>query len=119
MYGTIARFKVKRDRIRDLYALGKEWDASHRTRAVGYISSELLWEDRETGRVCMVVHFTNKEQYQKNASSPEQHQFYLRLRDCMEADPEWIDGYLDRWDSLYSHPPAFLGGEEPKEKARA
>lgn len=117
MYGTIGRFKVRKDKIRELYALGKEWDAFHRKRAVGYISSELLWEDREAGRVCMVVHFTNKELYFKNAGSPEQHQFYLRMRECMEEDPEWIDGYIDRWDSLYTHPPTFLTGSEPEEKS--
>lgn len=118
MYGTIARFKVRKDKIRELYALGKEWDTFHRKRAVGYISSELLWEDKEAGRVCMFVHFTNREQYFKNAGSPEQHEFYLRFRDCMEADPEWIDGYIDRWDSFYSRPPTFLvEGQEPEEKS--
>ncbi len=117
MYGTIMRAKVKQDRLRDLYALGKEWDAFHRKRAVGYITSELLWEDQEAGRLCMVVHFTNKEQYVKNADSPEQHQFYLKMRDCFEADPEWIDGYFDKWDSFYAHPPAFVADPEEKPKA--
>lgn len=116
MYGTIARFKVKRDKVRAFYALGKEWDEFHRKRAVGYISTELLWEDKEAGCVCMLVHFSNKEQYVKNAASPEQHEFYLRFRACMDVDPEWIDGYIDRWDSFYSHPPTFLvEGEAPKE----
>jgi quinol monooxygenase YgiN len=120
MYGTIARFKVKPDRVRDFYALGKEWDEFHRKRAVGYISTELLWEDKEAGRLCMVVHFTSKEQYFKNAASPEQHEFYLRFRQCMDAEPEWIDGYIDRWDSLYSHPPTFLvEGQAPRESPSA
>jgi hypothetical protein len=116
MYGTIMRSKVKKECVRDLYALGKEWDASHRKRAVGYISSEILWEDQEEGRICMIVHFTNKEQYFKNAASPEQHEFYLRIRDCLETEPVWIDGYFDRWDTFYSRPPAFLAGAEPEKK---
>ena len=28
MYGTIARMKVRKDRIRAFLALGKEWDAN-------------------------------------------------------------------------------------------
>ena len=105
MYGTIMRAKVKKECLRDLYALGKEWDQYHRKRAVGYISSEILWEDQEEGRVSMIVHFTNKEQYFKNAGSPEQQEFYLRFRNCFEEDPQWIDGQFDRWDSPYARPP--------------
>ena len=118
MYGTIMRAKIKKDCLRQFYALGKEWDAFHRKRAVGYITSELLWEDREAGRLCMVVHFTNKEQYLKNAGSPEQHQFYLRMRECFDDEPQWIDGYIDRWDSFYAHPPAFVT-EDPEAKKPA
>ena len=27
-----------------------------------------------------------------NADNPAQHQWYLKLRDLLEADPEWTDG---------------------------
>lgn len=104
MYGTIMRGKLKRECVRDFFALGKEWDRFHRTRAVGYISSEMLFEDKEEGRISLIVHFTNKEQYFKNAGSPEQHEFYLRFRACLEEDPEWIDGTFERWDAVYSRP---------------
>ncbi|OLC52848.1 MAG: hypothetical protein AUH85_15620 [Chloroflexi bacterium 13_1_40CM_4_68_4] len=116
MYGTIARIKVKRDKVRDLYALGQEWDAFHRKDVPGFISTEILWEEKEPGHAFMIVRFTNKELYFKNANAPEQHEFYLRMRACLEADPEWNDGYYDKWDSLYHRPPAFLVGEAPKEK---
>ena len=117
MYGTIMRAQLKKECIRDFYALGKEWDAYHRTRALGYINSELLWEDKEERRISMIVHFTNREQYFKNAGSPEQHQFYLRMRACMEDDPVWIDGHYDKWDSPYSHPPGIdFGASEGAQK---
>jgi antibiotic biosynthesis monooxygenase (ABM) superfamily enzyme len=118
MYGTIARIKVKPDKVRELYALGQQWD-DQRKRVPGFISTEILWEERETGRALMIVRFTNKELYFQNANSPEQHQFYLRMRACLESDPEWNDGYYDKWDSLYHRPPAFLTGEPPKEKTPA
>ena len=110
MYGTIARFKLRKDKLREFLALGKEWDDSGRKRAVGYLGSELLWEDREDGRACMVVHFSSRESYKQNADSPEQDAFYLKMRACMESDPEWIDGDFGRWDDAYAKPPKWAGG---------
>lgn len=105
MYGTIQRGRVKKDRIRELMALGKEWDDRERKRAIGYINSELLWCDEGGGRFCMIVHFTSKEAYRKNADSPEMDAFYRRLRACLEEDPEWIDGTFTQWDSPYAQVP--------------
>ncbi len=115
MYGTIMRGKLKRECVRDFFALGKEWDTFHRKRAVGYITSELLYEDAEEGRISLIVHFTNKEQYLKNANSIEQHEFYLRFRACLEEDPVWIDGEFQKWDAHYARPPR-LGGEGASER---
>ncbi|HET7699727.1 MAG TPA: hypothetical protein VFM06_02535, partial [Candidatus Limnocylindria bacterium] len=83
MYGTIARLKVRKDKLREFFALGKEWDDRERKRALGYVGSEILWEDREEGRACLVVHFTSRESYAKNADSPEQDAFYQRMRACL------------------------------------
>ena len=107
MYGTIARGKVRNDRIREFMALGKEWDVRERKRAVGYINSELLWCNEGQGRFCLIVHFTNREAYVKNAASPEQDAFYHKLRACLEADFEWTDGTFAQWDSPYAQPPSF------------
>jgi len=111
MYGTIARFKLKKECLRDFMALGKEWDEHGRIRAAGYINSEILWEDKEAGRACMVVHFTSKEAYVKNANSPEQDRFYRKMAACMDGEPEWIDGTFQPWDSPYSRPPAWAESE--------
>lgn len=107
MYGTIMRAKMKKDCVREFLALGKEWDARERGRAVGYISSEILWEEKEEGRFAMVVHFTNRETYRKNAESPEQDAFYQKMRACLEGDPEWQDGVIEPWDSTYARPPKW------------
>ncbi len=105
MYGTIQRGRVKKDRIRELMALGKEWDDRGRKSAVGYINSEMLWCDEGGGRFCMIIHFTSKEAYRKNADSPEMDAFYRRLRACLEEDPEWTDGTFTQWDSPYAQVP--------------
>jgi len=114
VYGTIARIKVRKDQIREFLALGKEWTDREQKRAFGYVGSEILWEDKEDGRACLVVHFTSRESYLLNANSPEQDAFYRRLRTCLEADPEWIDGTYGRWDDLHAHPPAWALGQPDK-----
>ena len=111
MYGTIARFTLRKDQLREFLALGKEWDDREAKRAIGYVGSQILWEDKEAGRACLIVHFTSRESYLANANSPEQDKFYQRLRACLESDPEWIDGTFGRWDSAYAHPPAWSQGE--------
>jgi len=107
MYGTIARGQVRKDRIGEFMALGMEWDARERTRAVGYINSELLWFDGGAGRFGLIVHFTSREAYMKNANSPEMDAFHQKLRACLEADFEWTDGTFAQWDSPYAQPPSL------------
>jgi len=107
MYGTIARFKVRKDRLREFMALGKEWDDREQKRAIGYVGAQIMWEDREAGCASLIVHFTSRESYLANAKSPEQDAFYQKLRACLESDPEWIDGEFGRWDSAYAHPPEW------------
>ena len=85
MYGTIARIKVRKDKLREFFALGKEWDDRERKRAIGYLGSEILWEDREEGCASLIVHFSSRESYMQNASSPEQDAFYQKLRGCLDA----------------------------------
>src|SRR3954463_12254206 len=111
MYGTIARLKVRKDRLRDFFALGKEWDDRERKRAIGYLGSEILWEDADAGRACLIVHFSSRESYNENANSAEQDAFYQKLRACLEGDPEWIDGDYGRWDNAYARPPKWAGGQ--------
>jgi hypothetical protein len=36
--------------------------------------------------------FADKEAHLANAKHPEQHQSYLKMRELLEADPEWEDG---------------------------
>jgi antibiotic biosynthesis monooxygenase (ABM) superfamily enzyme len=107
VYGTIARVKVRKDKIREFFALGKEWADREQKRAFGYLGGEILWEEKEEGRACLVVHFSSRESYIENANSPEQDAFYRRLRACLEEDPEWIDGEYGRWDDAHARPPKW------------
>jgi antibiotic biosynthesis monooxygenase (ABM) superfamily enzyme len=93
--------------VRTLMSLGKEWDDRERVRAKGYISTEILWDDREDGRGMMIVRFSSKDEYLRNANSPEQDAFFKRLRACLEQDPEWTDGEFHAWDTPFAKPPAW------------
>ena len=107
MYGTIMRGKLRKDRAADLFALGKEWDARERKRAVGYLNSEILWLDEGEGWYCLIVRFVSREAYRKNAESPEMDIFYQKVRACLEDDPVWTDGTFAQWDSPYAQPLSF------------
>ena len=111
MYGTIARVKVKKAKIREFFALGKEWDDRERKRAIGFLGADLLWEDQDEGSACLIVRFIDRESYLANANSPEQDKFYRRMRDCLENDPEWIDGEYGRWDDAHARPPKWATAE--------
>jgi len=107
VYGTIARVKVKRDSVATLVALGKEWDELERMRAKGYIGWEILWQDAGEGRACFITRFATKDDYWKNARSPEQDAFFQTFRACLEEDPEWLDGTFNQWDTPFGMMPAW------------
>jgi quinol monooxygenase YgiN len=107
MFGTIMRARLRKERLRDFLALGKEWEAARRRGVTGFSGAQLLWEEKDPGRFCLVVHFVDEDSYRKNAASPEQDAFYRRMRDCLEEDPEWIDGDWSAWDAYDARPPRW------------
>ena len=44
-----------------------------------------------------VAVFRDEESYRANANDPEQDKWYRRLREHLEADPEWHDGAIRAW----------------------
>jgi hypothetical protein len=46
----------------------------------------------EGNEYILVAVFDSKENYEANASDPEQHAWYEKMRACLEADPDWNDG---------------------------
>jgi len=40
----------------------------------------------------LIAIFDDAATYRANAESPAQHDWYLRLREQLEADPDWMDG---------------------------
>ena len=48
--------------------------------------------DRSPNELIGVAIFRDKASYIANADDPEQHAWFMKLREALEADPEWEDG---------------------------
>jgi heme-degrading monooxygenase HmoA len=96
MYGTIARFKIARDKLEKLR---EESDRQMQRQVAGFRMSHLLIPDDRDDEVYLVVFFDDRESYTRNADDPAQHQDYLRIRALLDSDPEWIDGEWTSWEA--------------------
>ena len=89
MWGTIARLRVRQGVPEDY--LVAQMRALNTARMGGWQGTTIYRSDADPHELWMVVMFESKEAYQRNAASSAQHQLYLTLRACLEADPEWHD----------------------------
>lgn len=89
MWGTIARLRVKQGAEQFLFT--QFHSMRNAERMPGWLFTHLFRSDSDPQEFWMVAMFTDKEAYQRNAESPGQHQVYLLIRSCLEADPEWHD----------------------------
>ena len=92
MYGTIYQLRPKPGKEADVVALMNEWDRDRRPKVKGSLAGYLYKLDK--GGLMGAVVFESKEAYVANANDPEQDAWYRRLRDLLEADPEWNDGEI-------------------------
>ncbi len=92
MYGSIFRMKVKPGQEQKLVEMFKEWEQQRRPKVKGVVASYLLKPDRKRNEMVAVAVFQDKQTYRANADDPEQDRWYRRMRELLEADPEWEDG---------------------------
>ena len=69
-----------------------EWDRDFKPNVKGAIGGLLMRPDNRTGELIGVAIFQDKATYEANADNPAQDGWYRRLRELLEADPEWKDG---------------------------
>ncbi len=89
MYGTVALMRVKPGMDSALLALSEEYRA---LKVPGMVGEYVYRTDADANQFYMVVMFESKKAYFANAESPEQDARYRRMRECLQADPEWHDG---------------------------
>ena len=91
MYGTIARFHIKPG-VRDEFI--KAMDNFGNATIAGWVVDYYFQMEANPDEFYLVAIFKNKETYQVNADSPEQHERYLVFRSFLIDDPEWHDGFI-------------------------
>ncbi|MFN2613655.1 MAG: putative quinol monooxygenase [Actinomycetota bacterium] len=94
MYGTVANARVKPGHIDQLQSVMAEWERDFGGKDVGEVASLVYRLDADPNSIILVAAFTDKATYVKNADSPEQDKWFQRLREHLEADPEWNDGEI-------------------------
>lgn len=89
MYGTIARLKVKPDRVEALQQLTASYDD---LEVSGFVGTHVYRMDADDTEYYLVVLFEDRETYRTNAEDPAQDGRYREMRELLAEDPEWHDG---------------------------
>lgn len=91
MYGTIAHFRIKPG-IKDEFI--RTMDSFGDAVIPGWMADYYFQMDRDSDEFYLVAIFKDKDTYQVNADSPEQHEQYLKFRSFLVDDPAWNDGSI-------------------------
>jgi heme-degrading monooxygenase HmoA len=92
MYGTVARLRIRPGAEEDLARYADEVTSAD--TPPGMVAECLYRTDADPREFILAVAFASKEAYWANAGSPEQHARYERLRQLLDAEPEWADGEI-------------------------
>ena len=90
MYGTVAKMRIKPGMEQALNAASEQ----AKNEIDGLVGEYVYRMDSEPNVYYLAVIFRDKETYQANAASPEQHERYQAYRDLLTDDPEWHDGEI-------------------------
>jgi quinol monooxygenase YgiN len=91
MYGTIAHFRVKPG-VKEEFV--KAMDRFGDAVIAGWVADYYFQMDEDSDEFYLAAIFKDRETYQANADSIDQHQRYLVFRSFLEGDPEWHDGSI-------------------------
>lgn len=89
MYGTIAKVRVRADKVEALAELGRSMEL-----APGQLGRYVYRLDADPQNYMLVAVFESREAYWANAASPEQNGRFQELAAMLEAEPEWYDGEI-------------------------
>ena len=91
MYGTIAHFRLKPG-LKDEFI--RAMDGFGDAVIEGWMADYYFQTERDSDAFYLVAIFQDKETYQSNADSADQHERYLVFRSFLTEDPEWHDGSI-------------------------
>ncbi len=92
MFGSVFTMKALPGQEDALRSFQREWDTNRRPKIAGFVASYILASRDRPGEFIGVAVFDSEESYRANASAPEQHEMYLKLRALLAEDPVWNDG---------------------------
>lgn len=90
MYGSIFTLKPKPGQEQEVVRIFQEWESERKPGVTGAVAGYLY--KLEIGGMMGVAVFANKEDYMANANDPKQGEWYQKLREVLEEDPQWHDG---------------------------
>jgi quinol monooxygenase YgiN len=88
MYGTIARMRVNPGMEAQLEELSRTQVPQIR----GFVFQYVYRMDHDPQELFLVVGFTDRDAYRRNAESPDQAERYAQYSALLEQAPEWHDG---------------------------
>lgn len=91
MYGTVAHARLKAGAEDRLMAMLREFP---NLNVPGYRATYVYRMDADPREIYMAVVFDSKEQYDRNADSPDQDKRYQEMLEVLEGAPEWHDGEI-------------------------
>lgn len=89
MYGTVARIRTLPGKGAEFEQISKEYE---HLAVDGQLATYVFKLDAGPDEYYLVAVFRDQASYHANASSPEQHERYLRMRALLAEDPKWHDG---------------------------
>jgi quinol monooxygenase YgiN len=93
-YGTIFRMRPKPGAEQRIVELMHDWVRERQPKVPGALGAYLFRPDNRPGELLSVAVFRDRESFRANGSDPEQDAWYRRVREQLEADPEWEDGVI-------------------------
>ncbi len=94
MYGTVARMHPKPGHEQTLIELNDEWQRERKPKVKGALGAYVLRPDNKPDEMILMAIFEDRQTYRANAEDPEQDRWFRRLREHLQADPEWEDGEI-------------------------
>ena len=94
MFGSVFKMRPKSGQAEGIRKMMDE-EAQKRGSIAGMKASYIFEETG--GDMWGVAVFESEESYRKNADDPQQDQWYRRLREMLESDPEWHDGHVSAY----------------------
>jgi antibiotic biosynthesis monooxygenase (ABM) superfamily enzyme len=88
---TFWRMKVQPGKINDLKAVMTARQEEARLKATGWVQTIVGERKEGSDEIWGVVTWDTSDNYYKNAESPDQNQWYEKMRSFLAAEPEWFD----------------------------